>query len=125
MSLDDLRRQIDALDAELVRVLAQREQVVHEISKCKVDEQAVRDPSRVEAVVTQARQRIAANGGSPALAERVYRAMVGFFIERQLEDLVARRGDAQASGAESPSDTETSPSTTRTACTGRRTESSS
>ncbi|MEU4802002.1 chorismate mutase [Actinosynnema sp. NPDC023587] len=83
-SLDEVRARIDALDGELVRLLAQRQALVRAAAGFKVDESAVRAPDRVERVVAGVRRRAVAEGLSPDVAEAVWRAMIGAFIDVEL-----------------------------------------
>ncbi|WP_242908325.1 chorismate mutase [Actinomadura terrae] len=89
-SLDEVRARIDALDGELVRLLAERQELVRAAAAFKRDEQAVRAPGRVEAVVALARERAEAGGLAPDVAEAVWRAMIGAFIELELDEHTAR-----------------------------------
>ncbi|WP_433788950.1 chorismate mutase [Actinoplanes sp. CA-252034] len=83
-SLDDVRRQIDALDAQVVDLLAQRERLVRSAATFKKDEQGVRAPARVEQVIDRVRALATERDASPDVVERVYRAMIGAFIELEL-----------------------------------------
>ncbi|SEG76870.1 chorismate mutase [Thermomonospora echinospora] len=83
-SLTEVRARIDALDGELVRLLADRQRLVRAAATFKTDEQAVRAPDRVERVVAAVRERAAAAGLAPEVAESVWRAMIAAFIEYEL-----------------------------------------
>ncbi|MEV0593134.1 chorismate mutase [Nonomuraea cavernae] len=85
-SLAEVRARIDALDGELIRLLADRQALVRRAAAFKKDEQAVRAPGRVEHVVTAARERAASAGLSPDVAESVWRAMIDAFIELELTE---------------------------------------
>lgn len=85
-SLPEIRSRIDALDSDLIRLLADRQALVKTAAAFKRDEDAVRAPGRVEQVVTLARQRALAVGLSPDLAETVWRAMTGAFIALELTE---------------------------------------
>ncbi|XVQ07011.1 chorismate mutase [Spirillospora sp. CA-255316] len=89
-SLAEVRAGIDAIDADLVRLLAERQALVRAAAAFKGDEQAVRDPARVERVVALARERAAAAGLSPLVAESVWRAMIGAFIDLELAEQASR-----------------------------------
>jgi isochorismate pyruvate lyase len=91
-SLAEVRARIDALDAELVHRLAEREALVRAAAAFKADAAAVRAPDRVEQVVAAARERAGAAGLSPTVAEAVWRAMIAAFVELEL-DQHAARGD--------------------------------
>ncbi|MDF5753102.1 chorismate mutase [Spongiactinospora sp. TRM90649] len=85
-SLEDVRRRIDELDTRLTGLLAERQGLVRAAAGFKRDEQAVRAPDRVERVVTAARDRAVREGLSPDVAEAVWRAMIGAFIEYELTE---------------------------------------
>ncbi|MFE3227518.1 chorismate mutase [Nocardia sp. NPDC059228] len=90
-SLAEVRTRIDVLDGDLIRLLAERQELVRAAAAFKADEQAVRAPDRVERVVSLARERAAAAGLEPAVAEAVWRAMIGAFIALELDEHSARR----------------------------------
>ncbi|MEU9576680.1 chorismate mutase [Streptomyces chilikensis] len=85
-SLAEIRERIDALDADLVHLLARREKLVREAAGLKKDERAVRAPDRAERVVAAARAEAERAGLTPAVAETVWRAMVGAFIDLELTE---------------------------------------
>ncbi|MFV2173920.1 chorismate mutase [Actinomadura sp. LOL_016] len=86
-SLADVRARIDGIDGELVRLLADRQALVRAAAAFKTDERSVRAPDRVERVVALARSRAADAGLSPDVAESVWRAMIGAFIELELDEV--------------------------------------
>jgi len=90
-SLADVRARIDAVDADLVRLLADRESLVRAAAAFKSDADAVRAPDRVEQVIAAVRDRASAAGLSPTVAEAVWRAMIAAFIDLEL-DQHARAG---------------------------------
>lgn len=85
-SLSEVRELIDGIDGELVRLLAERQGLVRAAASFKKDEQAVRAPDRVERVVASVRDRAAGAGLSPDVAETVWRAMIGAFIDLELRE---------------------------------------
>ncbi|MEV5826552.1 chorismate mutase [Spirillospora sp. NPDC052242] len=89
-SLADVRARIDGIDGELVRLLAERQALVRAAAAFKTDERSVRAPDRVEQVVALARARAAEAGLSPDVAEPVWRAMIGAFIELELGEVESR-----------------------------------
>jgi isochorismate pyruvate lyase len=84
-SLSEVRARIDAVDGDLVRLLAERQALVRAAAGFKADAGAVRAPGRVEQVVALARERAASAGLSPDVAEAVWRAMIGAFIDLELD----------------------------------------
>lgn len=89
-SLADVRARIDGIDGELVRLLAERQALVRAAAAFKTDERSVRAPDRVEQVVALARSRAAEAGLSPDVAEPVWRAMIGAFIDLELGEVESR-----------------------------------
>lgn len=83
-SLAEVRARIDLIDSDLVRLLAQRQGLVRAAASFKADDQAVRAPDRVAQVVASVRERALDAGLEPAVAEAVWRAMIGAFIEVEL-----------------------------------------
>jgi isochorismate pyruvate lyase len=83
-SLAEVRLLVDEIDEQLTTLLARRQQLVRKAAEFKTDEQSVRAPDRVEQVVTAARERAAGCGLSPEVAEAVWRAMIGAFIDYEL-----------------------------------------
>ena len=85
-SLGGIRAAIDAVDADLVRLLARRESLVRQAAPLKRDVQAVQAPGRVEQVVARARAQAAATGADPDVVERISRAMIQAFIDMELTE---------------------------------------
>ncbi|GAA4327909.1 hypothetical protein GCM10023178_40710 [Actinomadura luteofluorescens] len=91
-TLADVRTRIDAIDGQLVRLLAEREGLVRAAAAFKRDEGAVRAPDRVERIVALGEERAADAALSPEVAETVWRAMIGAFIDLELTEHATRRG---------------------------------
>ncbi|NQX36451.1 chorismate mutase [Herbiconiux sp. VKM Ac-2851] len=82
--IEDVRAEIDALDRQLVELIAQRQLRVVEAGALKQDRQAVRAPDRVEKVIGKVRALAAEVGASPEVVEQTYRAMISAFIDLEL-----------------------------------------
>lgn len=85
-TLDGIRRDIDAIDARMVQLIADRERLVRRAAAVKTDEQGVRAPVRVEAVIGKVRALATETGASTEVVERVYRTMIDAFIELELAE---------------------------------------
>jgi isochorismate pyruvate lyase len=85
-ALARLRRGIDRLDRRLVPLLAARSRLVREVAHVKATAAAVRAPRRAAAVVANARRLARRHGMDPALASRIYRAMIAAFIDDELRE---------------------------------------
>lgn len=86
LSLAEIRERVDALDTEVVGLLARRQRLVEAAAALKADEQAVRAPDRVERVVAGVRARAREAGLAPQVAEAVWRAMISAFVELELAE---------------------------------------
>jgi len=84
-SLGEVRDNIDRIDRELIRAMAERGKYVHEAARFKKNPDAVDDPKRVEQVVAKARRLAGEDGLSPDVAEATYRAMVAAFTRWERE----------------------------------------
>lgn len=83
-TIDEVRSNIDAIDRQIVELIALRQRWVIEAGKLKTDAAAVRAPDRVEKVIGRVRALAADSSASPDVVERTYRAMIGAFIDLEL-----------------------------------------
>ncbi len=83
-SMTELRRQIDALDGELVALLAARAGYIDRAAVLKPGEGLpARIETRVEEVVANVRRAAAATGLEPDLAETLWRVLIDWSIARE------------------------------------------
>ncbi|GAD57386.1 MAG: isochorismate pyruvate lyase [Limimaricola cinnabarinus] len=88
-----LRREIDAIDADLVRLLARRASMIERAIELKPGEGLpARIDTRVRDVLEKVIARAHAEGLDTDLAERLWREMMEHFIAREEE--VLGKGDA-------------------------------
>lgn len=92
MSIDDRRRHIDEIDAELLRLLNQRLESVRQIGRAKADAGAsIVDSDREAAIV----ERLLEANGGPLDAESVRRIFETIIAEmRRLERVYAAAEDS-------------------------------
>lgn len=83
-SLDQVRAEIDRIDAQIVPLLAERGGYVLAAARFKSRAEEVPAPQRVEQVIAHVRALAEAHGAMPEVVERVYRAMIAAFIEAEL-----------------------------------------
>ena len=89
-----LRARIDALDARLVLLLAERSALIDEAARIKAREHLpARIDSRVEEVAGNARRLAVEHGLDPELAERLWRVMMEHFIAQEDRVLSAPKSD--------------------------------
>lgn len=79
-----LRARIDALDAELIALLAERSALIDRAARIKArDDLPARIDTRVEEVVANARRHAAAAGLDPALIEHIWRRLIDAAIDQE------------------------------------------
>ncbi|MEX2642697.1 MAG: chorismate mutase [Acetobacterales bacterium] len=78
--LEDIRREIDRIDRQVVRLLAERQGYVGRAADFKPTRAAVVVPERIEAIVAAMRERAAEHGADPDLMGEIYRDMITRFI---------------------------------------------
>lgn len=84
-SLQEVRERIDALDARIVPLLAERFALARDAARFKAGAAEVPAPERAARVVAQARALAAAHGAPPDGVERVYRALIDAMIDIEMD----------------------------------------
>jgi len=82
-SIDEVRTQIDALDEQIVSLLAERSFYVQQAAGFKPTRADVVVPDRIEAIVTRVRALAAKDGMDQDTIEAIYRAMIQAFIAHE------------------------------------------
>ncbi len=90
-NLDEMRGRIDAVDREIVRLLAERSGYVQQVVRFKRTADDARAPARAEQVIARVRAHADEMGIDPDLVERIYRLMIDWFIEEELKQLPPQR----------------------------------
>lgn len=85
--LAQVRAEIDRIDVEIVRLIAQRGQQVARAGSLKSSTSDVPAPDRVEAVIRKVRELASTEGADPHLVDTVYRTMIEAFIQRELRQV--------------------------------------
>lgn len=99
MDLPELRARLDAVDADLIRLAAERQRIVSEIGRLKrAQGRQVRDFAREREVLEQAARNAQALGLDPALAQDLLRSL----IEASLGTQETERVRALGAGAGRP-----------------------
>jgi crotonobetainyl-CoA:carnitine CoA-transferase CaiB-like acyl-CoA transferase len=93
--LDEVRKSIDAVDREIVRLLAEREGHVRRAAYLKETREDVEAPDRVEEVVRNARTLAGEHGANPDVAEEVYRAMISRFVSLEMDEHVQNKANEE------------------------------
>lgn len=82
-SLADVRAEIDRLDRDIVRLLAERGQYVLAAGQFKRNEAEVQAPERVEQVIANVLRLAADEGAIPDVVERGYRALIAAYTDAE------------------------------------------
>lgn len=85
-NLEQVRENIDRIDDQIIRLIAERGTYVVQASAFKKDEEGVRDNSRVEKVISKVRKKAEEYGANPDMTEAVYREMISRFIEMEMKE---------------------------------------
>lgn len=92
LSMDDVRIEIDRVDAGLMNLLAERWTYVDRMWEFKRTLQSEANvPWRNRQVIEKVRAEAAAKGVPPEMAEALWRLIIGWGIQYQDERLVDRR----------------------------------
>lgn len=85
-SLEEVRENIDRIDNEIIKLIAERGTYVAQASAFKKSEDGVKAPNRVEAVIKRVRENALKYGANPDMAEALYREMISRFVSMEMEE---------------------------------------
>lgn len=80
-TMEDVRREIDRLDRQIVPLLLERLHYISEAGHIKADRDRVRDEARVEDVVSKALATAHKHEGNSDFIETIYRHMIESCIQ--------------------------------------------
>ena len=95
-SIEEVRAQIDRIDRQIVALLAERGAYVKQAARFKKSSDDVKAPQRVEQVIAKVIGLSRELGANPAVTEQVYRAMIAAFINAELAEHAALKGEARS-----------------------------
>ena len=85
-TLEQVRENIDRIDNEIIKLIAERSTYVALASAFKKNEKGVKDPNRVEEVIKKVRMKAEIYGANPDMVEVLYREMIRRFIEMEMKE---------------------------------------
>jgi isochorismate pyruvate lyase len=85
-SLEEVRKNIDRIDNEIVKLISERGAYVIQASTFKRSEDGVKAPDRIEAVISKVRAKAVGYGANPDLIEALYRKMISWFIKTEMDE---------------------------------------
>ena len=80
-TMDDVRRNIDALDERITALMAERSGYMTEAARIKQDSAHVHDQARIDFIVERVKAMAREQGAPEAVIEAAYRAMIDASIE--------------------------------------------
>jgi isochorismate pyruvate lyase len=85
-NLAQVRERIDAIDVQIVALLAERGRYVKDAARFKRDAYQVSAPQRQQEVIDKVRRLADEKGAYPEVVEAAYRALIAGFIAREQQD---------------------------------------
>lgn len=86
-NIEEIRKEIDEIDFQILQLFSQRYTFVKEIVKFKTDEESVIAEARQKEVIRQRREWAEQLGLNPNLFEDVYWTLMRFNVKKELEIL--------------------------------------
>ena len=83
-NIQEIRTEIDEIDRQVIASFAKRFAYVKAASKFKTDATSVRAKERFVAMLEQRRTWAQENGLNPDVIEKIYRDLITYFIEEEL-----------------------------------------
>ena len=93
-TMQDVRREVDALDDVLVPLLVERVGYMTQAARIKQTSDQVRDEARIEAIVARVRDRALAEGGDAGVMEAIYRGLMEACIAHEHREFARLRAGA-------------------------------
>ncbi len=89
-NLEQVRENIDRIDNEIIKLIAERGTYVVQASAFKKDEEGVKDTGRVEKVISKVRAKAEEYGADPDMVEALYREMISRFVSMEMKEFNER-----------------------------------
>lgn len=84
-SLEEVRENIDRIDNNIIKLIAERGSYVLQASEFKKSEEGVKAQNRVEAVIQKVRGKALEYGADPDMVEALYREMIARFVSMEMD----------------------------------------
>ena len=85
-NIEEVRTNINNIDEEIVKLIAQRGHFVKQAAKFKKDTADVKAPKRVEEVISKVKNLAKTVGANEEVVENVYRTMIDSFINAEMKE---------------------------------------
>jgi isochorismate pyruvate lyase len=91
-TLAELRAEIDRIDRELVRLIAERSGFVRRAAELKTRREEILDPERIAAILAEIKREAEKLGLDPEVAQETFRAMIDRFVAYEYKEFDRRKG---------------------------------
>ena len=85
-NLDEVRKEIDVLDAGIVELIAKRNAYIHQAAKFKVSVEDVKDENRVASVISGVREYALTHSLNPNMMQSIYELMINEMVESEISE---------------------------------------
>jgi isochorismate pyruvate lyase len=90
-TIDEVRKEIDTIDRQVVELLGKRAAYVNEIIRFKSNKEEVEAKKRYDEVLQVRRQWAAEQHLSPDIIETIYKILIQYFIDIQIKLLEKKK----------------------------------
>ena len=84
-NMDELRKELDLLDNELIKLVSKRFKYIEQAAIIKDDISKIRDNERIESIIIRLRNLAEINDISPDIVEKLWRYIIELSIELETE----------------------------------------
>ncbi len=91
-TLDEARKEIDKVDEEIVKLIAQRNNYIKQIAHFKTDIDEVKAEDRIAEVISKVREQAIELDLSPNLINDLYMRMIDGMVESEIAELRNAKG---------------------------------
>lgn len=85
-NIQEIRLEIDRIDREVIKSIGKRFEYVKAAAKFKTNENSVKAPERLKAMLQERRVWAEEEGVNADVIEKLYRDLVNYFIDEELKD---------------------------------------
>ncbi len=85
-SLNELRKEVDAIDEQIVELIAKRNAYIKQAAKFKTSIEDVKSPERIEEVMQNARKKAIELGVNPNMIEDLFKIMIDEMVETEIAE---------------------------------------
>ena len=83
-SLEEVRAEVDRVDAEILKLIAKRKDYIKQAAKFKHSVEEIKTDERIDEVLSNARHNALRLGVSPDLVTTIYKAMIDDMVEAEI-----------------------------------------